>query len=188
MRKTLILLLLLFQTLSAFAKSEPAKLETIVVAAGCFWGTEEYFRKIPGVVEVKVGYTGGSLVNPTYEQVTTGKTGHAEAAEIKFDPKVVKLEDLLIKFFKFHDPTTLNKQGNDVGPQYRSGIYFANDAQKKTIQEIKDRVEKSKAWKAPIVTEIKKAEKFYPAEEEHQKYLIKNPGGYDNHFERNLNF
>lgn len=162
--------------------------EKATFAAGCFWGVEEFFRKLPGVTATKVGYTGGKEKYPTYEEVSEGKTGHAEALELQFDPKKMTYEKLLDFFFKIHDPTTPNQQGNDVGPQYRSAIFFHNESQRKAAEKFKKKVEKSGAWKAPIVTEIKKAEIFHPAEEYHQKYLIKNPGGYDNHYLRNFNF
>ena len=172
----------------AKAPTNPSQTETAVFAAGCFWGSEEFFRKIPGVVETRVGYAGGNKTNPDYEEVSSGKTGHAESVEVKFDPKKVTYEQLLNSFFKMHDPTTLNRQGNDVGTQYRSAIFFENDEQKTEAEKFKAKVEKSGAWKAPITTEIKKADHFYLAEEYHQKYLVKNPGGYDNHYVRNLSF
>jgi methionine-S-sulfoxide reductase len=164
------------------------KTETATLAAGCFWGVEEFFRKTPGVVETRVGYTGGTMVNPTYKDMTTGKTGHAESVEIKFDPKQISYEKILDLFFKMHDPTTLNRQGNDRGSQYRSAIFYNTEEQKKIAEQFKAKVEKSKAWKDPIVTEIKPAGPFYQAEEEHQKYLLQNPGGYDNHYLRKISF
>jgi methionine-S-sulfoxide reductase len=167
--------------------AEKAKLETATFAAGCFWGTEEYFRKIPGVVETRVGYTGGQK-KADYHEVSTGKTGHAESLELKFDPKKVSYEELVTQFFKMHDPTTLNAQGNDEGTQYRSEIFTHSKEQMKIAEAVKAKVEKSNAWKAPITTKIENAETFYPAEEYHQHYLVKNPGGYDNHYVRNLNF
>jgi methionine-S-sulfoxide reductase len=166
-------------------------LETATLAAGCFWGTEEFFRKIPGVVETKVGYAGGSQSassNVTYEQVSSGSTGNAESVEIKFDPKKVSFEQLLILFFKMHDPTTPNQQGNDEGTQYRSAIFFHGDAQKQVAEKVKTKVEKSGAWKAKIATEISPAGPFHVAEDYHQKYLVKHPGGYDNHYLRDLSF
>ena len=167
--------------------SQAAQLETATFAAGCFWGTEEFFRKIPGVVETQVGYTGGAKP-ADYEEVSSGKTGHAESLELKFDPKKVSYTELLNQFFKMHDPTTLDRQGNDSGTQYRSAIFTHSDEQMKAAKEFKAKVEKSGAWKKPIVTEIEKAGKFYPAEDYHQKYLVKHPGGYDNHYLRNINF
>lgn len=169
-------------------KVEVVKMETATFAAGCFWGTEEFFRKIPGVVSTKVGYTGGATSNPHYDDMHDGLTGHAESLELKFDPKKVTYEFLLDQFFKMHDPTTLNRQGNDKGNQYRSAIFFHGEQQKKAAMDFKAQVEKSKAWNSPIVTEIAEAQKFWPAEEYHQKYLVKNPGGYDNHYLRKISF
>lgn len=173
---------LLLSTLSVYAT------ETATFAAGCFWGVEEHFRKVPGVIETQVGYTGGTTENPKYEQMHDGKTGHAEALQLKFDPKKVSYEALLNDFFKFHDPTTLNQQGNDIGNQYRSAIFYHNENQKKIATAFKEKVDLSKAWKKPVVTEITSAKKFWPAEEYHQKYLIKNPNGYDNHYMRKISF
>jgi methionine-S-sulfoxide reductase len=169
------------------AQAKPQK-SVATLAGGCFWGMEEFFRKVPGVLETRVGYTGGKKDKPTYEEVSSGSTGHAETVEITFDPSKVSYEDLLVLFFKMHDPTTLNQQGNDVGTQYRSAIFYNDDEQKKVAEKIKAKVDKSKAWKANVTTEIAKAKKFNPAEEYHQKYLMKHPGGYDNHYLRELAF
>ncbi|MBI3557228.1 MAG: peptide-methionine (S)-S-oxide reductase MsrA [Deltaproteobacteria bacterium] len=163
-------------------------METATVAAGCFWGTEEYFRKLPGVLDTKVGYTGGTLKNPGYHDVTTGTTGHAESLEIKFDSGKLSYQDLLVHFFKMHDPTTADQQGNDRGTQYRSAIFFHGEKQKKEAEALMKKIEDSKAWNAKLTTQLAPAGIFYPAEEYHQKYLVKNPGGYDNHFVRELNF
>lgn len=162
--------------------------EVATLAAGCFWGVEELFRTDKGVIETQVGYTGGKTDNPLYSSVKTGTTGHAEAVQILFDPKVTSYEKILLRFFKLHDPTTLNQQGNDKGTQYRSAIFYDSDRQKKTAEEVKSRVEKSGAWKKPIVTEIVKATPFWSAEEYHQDYLQKNKGGYTCHFDRDLTF
>jgi methionine-S-sulfoxide reductase len=180
------------QTKSA-AKPKPAppvaaQLETATFAAGCFWGTEEFFRKIPGVKKTQVGYTGGVTDHPQYDEMHDGHTKHAESVELQFDPKVVSYQTLLDQFFKMHDPTTLNRQGNDEGNQYRSAIFYHGEEQKKEALAFKAKVEASKAWKAPIVTEIAEAKKFWRAEEYHQQYLIKNPGGYDNHYLRKISF
>jgi methionine-S-sulfoxide reductase len=164
------------------------KLETATLSAGCFWGTEEFFRKVPGVVETMVGYTGGTMKDPKYEDVSSGKTGHAESLELKFDPKKVSYEQILTLFFKMHDPTTLNQQGNDAGTQYRSAVFYHGKEQKEVVEKLKAKIEKSGAWKAPITTQIAPASTFYPAEDYHQKYLVKNPGGYDNHYLRDLSF
>lgn len=165
-----------------------AKTETATLAAGCFWGVEEFYRKIPGVVETRVGYAGGKTPNPTYDAVSEGKTGYAEAVEIKFDSSKISYEQILEHFFKMHDPTTKDQQGNDVGTQYRSAIFTNGTQQKERAEKFRAKVETSKAWKKPLSTEITAAPKFYPAEEYHQKYLVKNPGGYDNHFVRELKF
>ena len=161
-----------------------AKRETAILAGGCFWGMEEIIRKLPGVIETKVGYSGGSVPLPTYEQVCTGLTGHAEAIQIVFDPAKLSYEQLLGYFFRMHDPTTKNQQHNDKGTQYRSAIFYASDEQKQTAERVKTQVDKSGKFKRPIVTEIAKASEFYSAEEYHQKFLIKNPGGYTCHILR----
>ena len=161
-------------------------LETAVLAGGCFWGMEDILRKIPGVVETEVGYTGGKTGHPTYEDVHTGQTGHAESVRVVFDPKKLTYADLLEKwFFRMHDPTTRNQQGNDMGSQYRSAIFVTSPAQRKTAEAVKARAAKSGRWKNPIVTEIVDAGPFTPAEGYHQKYLEKNPGGYTCHYLRN---
>jgi peptide methionine sulfoxide reductase msrA/msrB len=169
------------------ADKKPPALQTATFAAGCFWGTEELFRKVPGVVETQVGYTGGKG-KASYEEVSTGKTGHAESLELKFDPAKVSYRELVTLFFKMHDPTTLNAQGNDRGTQYRSAIFTHGPEQMKTAKEVKAMVERSGAWKRPLTTEIREAGPFYRAEEYHQRYLVKNPDGYDNHFLRDLDF
>lgn len=162
-----------------------ATLETAILAGGCFWGMEEIIRKIPGVLETDVGYTGGTTAKPTYEDVHTGRTGHAEAIRITFDPSKVSYEELLEKwFFRMHNPTTKNQQGNDVGSQYRSAIFATSLAQRETAERVKKRVAASGKWKAPIVTEITDAGPFTLAEDYHQKYLEKHPGGYTCHYLR----
>jgi peptide methionine sulfoxide reductase msrA/msrB len=161
-------------------------LETTYLAGGCFWGMEEILRKIPGVLETEVGYEGGSTAHPDYEQVHTGRTGHAESVRIVFDPKQLSYADLLEKwFFRMHDPTTMNRQGNDVGTQYRSAIFYTSPEQKKVAEEVKARVQQSGRWQRPIVTEIVAAGPWTPAEDYHQDYLEKHPGGYTCHFLRN---
>ena len=160
-------------------------LETIYLAGGCFWGMEEILRKIPGVRETQSGYTGGWLPNPKYDDTHDSKSGHAESVKVVFDPKTLSLEELLEKwFFRMHDPTTLNRQGNDVGSQYRSAIFTFNETQKKTAETVKARVNASGKWRRPVVTEIATASIWYSAEGYHQKYLVKNPGGYTCHFMR----
>lgn len=159
--------------------------EVAILAGGCFWGMEDIIRKIPGVLETEAGYTGGWLKNPKYDDTHDSKSGHAEAVRVVFDPSKLSYADLLEKwFFKMHDPTTLNRQGNDTGTQYRSAIFFTSDEQKKVAEEVKARVDKSGSWKKPIVTEITAASTWYPAEDYHQDYLVKNPGGYTCHFMR----
>lgn len=188
MKKILVLISLLLNfTLHAEVKIKP-QTETATFAAGCFWGVEEFFRKVPGVIKTQVGYTGGKTSNPKYDQMHDGKTGHAESVEIVFDPSVVSYEKLMDRFYKMHDPTTLNRQGNDEGSQYRSAIFYHSEKQKNESLAFKSKVEKSKAWKKTIVTEVTAAQKFWPAENYHQKYLMKNPGGYDNHYLRNISF
>lgn len=159
-----------------------------IFAGGCFWGMEELFRKLPGVTNTLVGYTGGFVDKPKYENVKTGKTGHAESIQIKFNPKLTSYENLVVFFFKAHDPTTKNQQGNDIGSQYRSAIFYLNDEQKKVAEAVKARVAKAGVWKAPIVTEITPASEFYPAEPEHQDYLQRFPQGYTCHYVRNIEF
>jgi len=155
--------------------------ETAILAGGCFWGMEEIIRKIPGVVKTTVGYSGGATPDPTYEDVCTGATGHAESIQIVFDPARLSYESLLDYFFRMHDPTTLNQQHNDVGTQYRSAIFYTSDEQKLTAEAVKTWWDKSGKFDRPITTEIKHATTFYPAEEYHQKYLVKHPGGYTCH-------
>jgi methionine-S-sulfoxide reductase len=159
--------------------------EVAVLAGGCFWGVEDILRKVPGVIDTDVGYTGGWLENPTYHDTHDSKSGHAEAVKITFDPTVLSYEDLLEKwFFKLHDPTTLNRQGNDVGTQYRSAIFPQSPEQKETAERVIQRVDASGNWKKPITTSIEPAGTWYSAETYHQDYLKKNPGGYTCHFMR----
>ncbi|HWU43096.1 MAG TPA: peptide-methionine (S)-S-oxide reductase MsrA [Bdellovibrio sp.] len=165
-----------------------ATTEVSYLAGGCFWGMEELIRKIPGVVDMQVGYMGGEIKNATYNLVKTGTTGHAETVKIVFDPAQLKFEDLLIFFFKIHDPTTSNRQGNDIGTQYRSEIFYTTDEQKNVAEKIKDRVDKSGAWGKPAATKIERAGEFWVAEEYHQDYLQKNPDGYTCHFIRPVQF
>jgi methionine-S-sulfoxide reductase len=160
------------------------KREVALLAGGCFWGMEEILRKIPGVIETEVGYTGGQVPNPTYKLICTGITGHAEAVKITFDPAKLSYEEVLGYFFRMHDPTTLNRQHNDIGTQYRSAIFYTTDEQKAVAEKVKARVDASGKWKRPIVTEITKASQFWPAEGYHQDYLVKNPNGYNCHFLR----
>jgi len=169
-------------------KMEKSATEIAVLAGGCFWGMEELIRALPGVKETTVGYTGGETSGPTYDDVKKGTTGHAESIQIVFDPKVLSYEKLLLFFFKIHDPTTSNRQGNDRGSQYRSAIFYQSPEQKQTAETVKLRVDRSGKWKRPVVTEIVEAKPFYPAEAYHQKYLLKNPGGYTCHYIRSYDF
>ncbi len=151
-----------------------AQLETATIAGGCFWCTEAIFKRLKGVVSVMPGYAASQVPNPTYRQVCTGKTGAAEAIQITYDPAIISFETLLEIFWHLHDPTTLNRQGNDVGTQYRSGIYYHNDEQKRVALASKEALEKSGAYKHPIVTEIVPFTNFYPAEDYHQDYYDNN--------------
>lgn len=141
--------------------------------AGCFWGVEETFRQVPGVINTTVGYMGGTLENPTCEDVCTDRTGHAEVVQIEYNPEQVSYLDLLDIFWNNHNPTTLNRQGPDVGTQYRSVIFYHNEEQKKLAEASKEKMDKSGRWKNPIVTEITPASTFWRAEEYHQRYLQK---------------
>jgi methionine-S-sulfoxide reductase len=154
------------------------------LAGGCFWGMEDLFRQQPGVQDVEVGYTGGALANPAYEQVKKGDTGHAEAIKITYDDSKTTYEELLRFFFKMHDPTTLNSQGGDQGSQYRSAIFYHDESQKEAAEKALASETASGFWSKPIVTEIAKAGQWWKAEEYHQEYLIKNPGGYTCHWVR----
>lgn len=158
--------------------------EVALLAGGCFWGMEDLLREIPGVLQTDVGYTGGQTPQVTYKDVCSGNTGHAEAVRVVFDPGRLSFEDLLGWFFRMHDPTTQNRQGNDVGAQYRSAIFYQDETQRRTAEAVKARVDASGKWRRPIVTEIVPATPFWPAEEYHQDYLRKNPGGYTCHFLR----
>lgn len=159
--------------------------ETALLAGGCFWGMQEILRTIPGVIATQVGYTGGHLKNPRYEDTHDSKSGHAESVEVVFDPRKLSYEELLQSwFFRMHDPTTKDRQGNDRGSQYRSAIFYTNSVQKQVAERVKRTVDASGRWKAPLVTEITKADTFYRAEDYHQDYLQKNPGGYTCHYLR----
>jgi methionine-S-sulfoxide reductase len=162
-------------------EQQSSRKETATLAGGCFWGVEEIIRGLPGVISTQVGYTGGKAETPAYRQVCTGATGHAEAIEIVFDPSRLSFEALLGYFFRMHDPTTLNRQHNDVGTQYRSAIFYHSEEQRAEAEKVKAQADASGKFKRPVVTEIVPASKFWPAEEYHQKYLVKNPGGYNCH-------
>lgn len=158
--------------------------EKATLAGGCFWGMEELLRKLPGVIKTEVGYTGGEVRHATYQN----HEGHAEAVEITFDPNRISYEDILLFFFKMHDPTTLNRQGNDVGTSYRSAIFYHDETQRQVAEKVKARVDKSGAWKRPVVTAIVPAKEFWTAESYHQAYLQKHPGGYTCHYVRKSDF
>jgi len=149
---------------------------------GCFWGMEKWYKKeFPNLTSTGVGYLGGDSPNPTYKEVCSGRTGHAEVLQVEYNPELIKYRDLVVFFFRIHDPTTLNRQGNDVGSQYRSAIFYHTPEQKKEAQEVKQEVEAAGRFNAPIVTEITAASAFYKAEDYHQNYLDEHPGGYCNH-------
>lgn|ERR1700722_4369642 len=154
--------------------TEAKKLETATFANGCFWCTEAIFKRLKGVTSVIPGYTGGTIENPTYEQVSSGESGHAEAIQIEFDPSIISYETILEIFFATHNPTTLNRQGNDVGTQYRSVIFYHDDKQKEAAEKLKAKLDKSGDYKDPIVTKIEPFTKFYEAENYHKDY-------YDSH-------
>jgi methionine-S-sulfoxide reductase len=158
--------------------------EVALLAGGCFWGVEDLMRKLPGVKETETGYTGGFLPDATYDKVKKGNSGHAEAVRVVFDPAKTSYEKILNYFFRIHDPTTLNRQGNDIGSQYRSAIFYLSDNQRKVAEKVRAKVDETGFWKGKVVTEIVPAGDFYRAEDFHQKYLEKNPGGYTCHYER----
>ncbi|HEY4696533.1 MAG TPA: peptide-methionine (S)-S-oxide reductase MsrA [Gallionella sp.] len=164
-----------------------SKLQTAYLAGGCFWGMEELVRKIPGVLATEVGYTGGDTPDAVYEQVKTGHTGHTESLKVVFDPQLLSYRHLLFEFFRMHDPTTSNRQGNDIGTQYRSAIFYLGEEQKRTAEEVISTVDASGEWQAKVVTEVVPFREFYRAEEYHQKYLVKNRGGYTCHYVRRMN-
>lgn len=155
--------------------SETKTLEVATLAAGCFWCTEAAFSIIKGVERIEPGYTGGEVPNPSYEQISTGTTGHAEAAQIYFDPKMITFREILEIFFTMHDPTSLNRQGADVGTQYRSAIFYSSLEQKSTAEKLIDELTKEQIWNKPIVTEVVPLKEFYKAETYHKDYYKKHP-------------
>ncbi len=177
-----ILILTLIMSFNLGAKT--MKKEIATLAGGCFWGMEEIIRNIPGVLGTEVGYTGGSVENPSYNIVKLGTTNHAESVQVEFDSTKLSYAELLGYFFRMHDPTTVNQQGNDKGTQYRSVIFFHSPEQEKIAHETIQKLEKAKKWPGPIVTQVLPAVKFYKAEDYHQDYLKKNPGGYTCHWLR----
>jgi len=180
---TIILNFMIFFSNDVNAKNQK-NIQTAVIAGGCFWGIEELFRNLDGITETQVGYSGGTTDNPTYEEVSTGLTGHAESVKIIFDENKISYEKILKFFFTIHDPTQLNRQQNDIGTQYRSEIFYKNLNQKNIAEKVIQQAEKLKIYKAKIQTKISPLKKFYKAENYHQNYLKKNPNGYTCHYIR----
>lgn len=149
--------------------------QVATVAGGCFWCIEAAFLEVDGVENVVPGYTGGTIINPTYEEVCTNTTGHAEAVQVTFDPAKISYREILEIFFSVHDPTTLNRQGVDIGTQYRSAIFYHNEQQKAVAEELIGQLNKALLWKKPIVTQIAPLDKFYPAEDYHREYFSRHP-------------
>ena len=166
-------LALLLAVATLHAESEPMKTETAILGGGCFWCVEAVYERMPGIISVTSGYAGGQTDNPTYEDICTGKTGHAEVVKIEYDPEKISYDKIIDLFWDAHDPTTLNRQGADVGTQYRSIILTQNDGQQRIAKESKERAQAK--FKSPIVTEIVPLEKFYPAEDHHQDFYRENP-------------
>lgn len=160
----------------------PMEMKQAVLAGGCFWGMEELFRKLPGVVDTETGYTGGENAHPTYQN----HPGHAEALRIVFDPSKTSFKKILDFFFRIHDPSTLNRQGNDIGTSYRSAIFYVDEEQKKEAEEFIQLVDQAKVWPGPVMTTLEPLKTFTEAEEYHQDYLQKNVGGYTCHFVRQI--
>ncbi len=192
-RLILFLLLTLFASAAlaqpkgaAMPVNDNTRSQTAYLAGGCFWGMEELVRQIPGVISTEVGYTGGDTPDATYEQVKTGRTGHAESLKIVFDPQQLSYRHLLFEFFRMHNPTTLDRQGNDVGSEYRSAIFYLDEEQRRTAWEVIRTVDASGDWHARVVTEVVPFKEFYRAEEYHQKYLVKHPHGYTCHYVRRM--
>ena len=162
----------------------PTKTERAVLAGGCFWGMQDLIRKQPGIINTRVGYTGGKTQNAAYSDVKTGTTGHAEAIEIEFDPEKTSFRNILEFFFQIHDPTTKDRQGNDRGSQYRSAIFYADDSQRQVAKDTIADVEASGLWPGSVVTEVTPVSDFWEAEDFHQDYLERQPNGYTCHFPR----
>ncbi len=174
-----------YEPYASLFESEKTESSLATVAGGCFWGMEEILRQVPGVLSTRVGYTGGRKSYPSYEEVCSGLTEHAEAVEVRFDPSQISYQQLLEKyFFRMHDPTTRNRQGNDMGSQYRSAIFVHSPEQRQIAEKVKAEANKSGFWKKPVVTEIVEAGPFFTAEEYHQKYLMHHDHGYSCHYLR----
>lgn len=167
--------LILFVFINFISMAQNNTREIITLGGGCFWCTEAVFDQVNGVESVTSGYAGGGIANPTYREVTSGLTSHAEVVQIIYNPKIVSLEQLLEVFFRTHNPTTLNRQGADVGTQYRSAIFYSNEQQRETAEKVKQLLNDQQVWDDPIVTEITALKAFYKAEEYHQNYYAKNP-------------
>ena len=163
-------------------------IEIIYLAGGCYWGLEYLINEISGVNDTEVGFSGGHIKNVCYKEVTKGDTGHAETVKVEFDSLILPLDALLEEFFKIHNPTTKNQQGNDIGSQYRSAIFYTNPNQKKVALKMIKKINDSGKWGAAVVTSLEQFVAFYPAEESHQKYLQRNPSGYTCHFKRDISF
>jgi len=163
-------------------------IEIIYLAGGCYWGLEYLINEISGVIDTEVGFSGGHIKNVCYKEVTKGDTGHAETVKVEFDSLILPLDALLEEFFKIHNPTTINQQGNDMGSQYRSAIFYTNPHQKQIALKMIQKINDSGKWGAAVVTAIEQFVAFYPAEESHQKYLQRNPSGYTCHFKRDISF
>jgi peptide-methionine (S)-S-oxide reductase len=175
MKRLIIASVLAAISVAGAEKQKEAGMEKAVFAAGCFWGVESLFQELDGVVDTTVGYTGGKTDNPTYKDICYKETGHAEAIEIVYDPSKISYEELLTYFWRLHDPTSMNRQGPDIGTQYRSAVFYYSPEQKAAAEKVK--VEAQKKWKKPIVTQISEGVIFYPAEGYHQDYF-KNRGGH----------
>jgi len=176
----MIYILLIMLMITTAPKPEPKIAETTgkeeaTLGAGCFWCVEAIFQRVKGVLHVESGYSGGTVTNPTYEQITTGRTGHAEVIRLDFDPTIISYETILEVFWHTHDPTTLNRQGADVGPQYRSVIFYHDEKQKQIAEASKEKTQKAGLWDDPIVTEISPLINYYKAENYHQNYFNNNP-------------
>lgn len=173
-------------TFSMENHNQKSKVEIATLAGGCFWGMEDLIRKLPGVLETEVGYSGGQTKNAVYRDVKTGKSGHAESIQIKFDSRRITYAEILDFFFRMHDPTTLNRQGNDIGSQYRSAIFYHSDRQREHAEKMISLVNQSGNWKSPVITEVTHFLTFWPAEPEHQDYLLNQPNGYTCHYLRTM--
>lgn len=173
MKKTLLICFFIF-SLNGFSQKKTPEIETITLGGGCYWCVEAVYENLNGVKSVVSGYAGGKTVNPTYEEVCTGKTGHAEVVQITYDKNITNINEIFKVFFTVHDPTTLNRQGADTGTQYRSAIFYTNEEQKKAAQNIITELSKAKVYDSPIVTKIEPLTKFYKAENYHQNYFANN--------------